>query len=171
MIKNRSLKNWKIVELGCGSGLLAEQVIKYVDEYIGVDIAASAIEFAQKKNKNPKIKFMAKDVLNISLKKNELMIFLGLTDWFEIDQLFILFSKITSDNILFSFTESRSVTFLSPYRYYRNLIDRKSSKFHYKARSYSEVEIEKILKHFGYSFEVVKPATLINPGVLVWAKK
>ena len=170
-IKIRAQKDWSVLELGCGSGILATSISNYVGDYLGIDIASNAIALASKKNQNPKIQFMASDVLKTSFARKDIVIFLGLTDWLTTDQLRELFSKIRADNLLFSYTETKAVSAWSPYTYYRKVMDRESSKYHYKARTYSADEIRDFLKDFGYSLEIIKSASLVNPGAMVWAKK
>ena len=170
-IKKRVQKDWSVLELGCGSGILAANICDDVRDYLGIDIASNAILLAQKKINKEHVKFVAADVLNVSFEQRDIVIFLGLTDWLEAEQLRDLFSKICSENIFFSYTETKAVSCWNPYYYYRKIMDRKSLSYSYKARNYSEDEIKNLLKDFGYSYETVKSATLINPGVLVWAKK
>jgi SAM-dependent methyltransferase len=171
IIKVRTQKNWSVLELGCGSGILAASICEDIKDYLGIDIASNAIALAKEKLQKPHVKFLAMDVLKASYEKKNLVIFLGLTDWLEMDQLRDLFSKLHSDNIFFSYTEVKAVSIWNPYHYYRIVMDRKSLRYSYKARSYSGSEIKNLLNVFGYSFEIVKPASLLNPGVLVWAKK
>ena len=171
IIKNRVHKNWSVLELGCGSGILASYICDDVGDYTGIDIARNAISFAKRKIMKPNIKFIAGDVLKENFDKKDIVLFLGLTDWLEPEQLRDLLLKINSDHLFFSYTDNQIVSRWSPYYYYRKIMDRKAKKYFYKARCYSEIEIVNLLGEFGYFYEVVKPASLINPGVLVWAKK
>jgi SAM-dependent methyltransferase len=171
IIKKRAQKDWTVLELGCGSGILAAQIFTEVGEYQGIDIASNAIELAKRRNLKPNTAFLAGDVLGATFEEKNLVIFLGLTDWLEPEQLRELFSKLRAKNLFFSFTDEKSVSRLNPYFYYRKIMDKSSQNFSYKARNYSEEEIQNLLKQFNYSFEIVKASTILNPGVLVWAKK
>ncbi|MBC7538052.1 MAG: class I SAM-dependent methyltransferase [Bacteriovorax sp.] len=171
IIKKRLQTDWLVLELGCGSGIFAFNIANEVGHYLGVDIAANAIALAKKKNRHTQLQFLAADIMKISFEKKDVVIFLGLTDWLEVEQLRELFSKLHTNNVFFSYTETKVVSSWNPYYYYRIIMDRKSFKYSYRARNYSEVEIRKLLKDFGYSVEIIKPATLLNPGVLVWGKK
>jgi SAM-dependent methyltransferase len=171
IIISRIRPDWCVLELGCGSGYLASRIALSTGKYIGVDIAANAIEHARIKNNYPHIQFIASDIKDYNFDEQQIVVFLGLTDWLEDNELRALFAKLQSDNVLFSYTESKVVSFWNPYKYYREIMDRKSKKSFYKARTYSEEKIKKILMEFGYSFEFIKTASLFDPGALVWAKK
>lgn len=171
VIKKRSKKDWRVLELGCGSGILATQIYSLFSSYTGVDIAANAIAVANERIKKNEVRFIADDVSNMSFESYDFAVFLGLTDWLETAQVQNLFDKLQVKHMLFSYTEKEVVSELNPYFYYRKFMDRKSESYAYKARSYSRAEIEIMLKKSGYQFEVLKSATLINPGVLVWAQK
>ena len=73
------VKNKKILELGCGSGLLAKSIIKYgAKSYMGYDISGKAINNAKEKYKNHrnKIQFYQSSVHNIKSR------LLGWAKWF-----------------------------------------------------------------------------------------
>src|SRR3989338_82716 len=52
--------NNKVVEIGCGNGRDAEEIIKRTNDYVGIDISTELIKLAQKKV--PKGKFLVADV-------------------------------------------------------------------------------------------------------------
>lgn len=171
VIKAFPMAKYSVVELGCGSGYLAERIADHVANYVGIDIAHVAIESAKIRIKKNNISFRAQDVADVDLLECDLIVFLGLTDWLESPELKKLFLKFKAQNLLFTYTESRVVSRLNPYRYYRLLIDRKSQIDSYKARSYSEHEIRKLLDDCGYSFNLINKASLLDPGAMVLAKK
>ncbi len=170
-IKERSQKKCSVLELGCGSGVLAEGIYPFINSYIGIDIAQNAIDHAKEKMNYPNFNFKVADVTNYTFEQCELTIFLGLTDWLNLSEIEKIFSSIDSPTILFSFTEKRIVSKLNPYYYYRKIIDRHSSKNEYIAKTYSFDEINFFLKKSSYSAEVISSSSFFDPGVLIWAKK
>ncbi len=52
--------NSKILDIGCGQGILAKKINPQIS-YVGIDLAKSLIEVAQKSNKNPNHKFLKLD--------------------------------------------------------------------------------------------------------------
>lgn len=171
ILKRRGKRDWKVIELGCGSGILASQVHHLFSSYTGVDIAANAVSVAQQRIHNGHVQFLAADVQQMEFEKYDLALFLGLTDWLEKDQLQELFARLNSRYMLFSYTEKEIVSEWNPYYYYRKIMDRKSMDYSYKARSYSRAEIAEMVDKAGYKMTVLKPASMINPGVLIWAEK
>lgn len=171
IINLRAVKSWKVLELGCGSGLLADKIVKNVSRYCGVDIASSAIDLAKEKNNCKYAEFYAMDVMDFHIENYDLVIFLGLTDWLDENELQKLFSSLYSDNLFFSYTEKRIVSKFNPYWYYRKLMDKNSKKQNYSARTYEHEFFEKLLTKQNYKIETVQKASIFNPGVLIWAKR
>lgn len=170
-ILSRGVSSWSVLELGCGSGVLASHISNRFKKYVGVDIASNAISVANEKNKLSHVNFLSQDVLSYPFSNDDLVIFLGLTDWLDEEELIFLFDKIQSSNIFFSYTETRVVSKLNPYWYYRKIVDSKTIEENYKARTYNFQYFNKILLERGYAVEIVQPASIVNPGVLIWAKK
>ena len=89
-------KNKKIVEIGCGSGLLAEKIIATgAESYTGYDFSENAVAkgnaIAKERNLDNKIKFFAKSVNELEILNADIIFSLGLTDWLndkEIERLF-----------------------------------------------------------------------------------
>lgn len=160
-----------MIELGCGSGILATNVHHLFSSYTGVDIAANAISVAQHRINNENVLFLAADVQQMNFENYDLSIFLGLTDWLEKEQLQQLFARLNTKYMLFSYTEKEVVSEWNPYFYYRKIMDRKSMDYSYRARSYSRAEITEMMGKAGYKMKVLKPASIVNPGVLIWAEK
>jgi 2-polyprenyl-3-methyl-5-hydroxy-6-metoxy-1,4-benzoquinol methylase len=171
VIKQRAISSWSVLELGCGSGILAAEIGNQLSRYCGVDIAHNAIEAARRKNQLSHAKFVTMDVLEFPIEEYDLTLFLGLTDWLEENQLKKLFSKIQSTHIFFSYTETRVVSKISPYLYYRKMIDQNVQEYNYGARTFSFEFISSLLVENGYSVEIIQAASFLNPGVLIWAKK
>ena len=171
IIKKRVEPSWSVLELGCGSGVLAKKIYKLFASYQGVDIAKNAIESAKIKIDSPNVNFIASNVLDITYEEYNLTIFLGLTDWLDESQMLKLFNKINSPNILFSYTETRAVSKINPYWYYRKFMDRDIGENSYKARTYTHDFICNLLQSRGYTLNIIESSTLFNPGAIVWAKK
>ncbi len=62
---------YRVLDLGCGNGFLAPEVIKRGAEYVGIDVSSKLIRIAKKKFvdevKSGKAKFICADVLNLKL--------------------------------------------------------------------------------------------------------
>lgn len=172
IIVSRAQKDWTVLELGCGSGILAIKILNKIKCYQGIDISPSAITFAQKKIPHQNAYFVADDILRVSFPQKNLVIFLGLVDWLNRQQIDELFSKIQTEHMFFSFTNKNDVSSLSPYFYYRKIMDLKIKKNNsYHAQNYSEEDICNLLRKHNYSFEILKKPSFLNPGVLIWATK
>jgi len=150
---------------------LADNLSKIVARYHGVDIAKNAIDEAVNKYANRDLSFEVGDVVNFNFQPFDLYLFLGLTDWLEINQLESLFLNLKTKNVFFSYTESKVLSPLNPYRIYRNFKDKEIKKNSYQALTYSEEEIKNLLEKAGFEMSVMKKASWIDPGVLVWGKK
>ena len=102
--------NKKILEIGCGSGLLAEELIKAgAKSYLGYDFAETAIKNAQERCKREaKIRFNLGSVDEIKINEEYEVIFsLGLIDWLEEEEIKKLV-ELSKDKIwLHSFSEKR----------------------------------------------------------------
>lgn len=65
LIENK--KDLKILDIGCGIGRWAENLIDNIDSYIGIDYSKGFIEYTKEKYKNnPKIKFYEMSLLDMS---------------------------------------------------------------------------------------------------------
>src|SRR5262249_53731306 len=70
------LANKRVVELGCGSGMMAGKLIEYgAASYLGIDIAESAVEAARARyGDNPKVRFLASSVAEMQRLSADLVI-------------------------------------------------------------------------------------------------
>ena len=110
------IKDKKVVELGCGSGFLAKEIINYgASSYTGFDISENAISRAislsNENNYNDKTKFYSKPILEMTELDADYVFSLGLTDWLddkEIDHLFKI-SK-NSENLHSISEEKKSIS-------------------------------------------------------------
>ncbi len=171
IVHQRASADWRLVELGCGSGVFANLLQNNFGHYFGLDIAKNAIELATERIQKPGFYFQAADVRTEQIPKADLTIFLGLTDWLNFAELELLFQRIHSRNILFSYTDSRKLTRINPYRWYRSWADRSLNRTNYRARSYEQDQIQSLLCRNNFSFEGFNNPTVNNPGVLVWGAR
>ena len=177
MIFKRAEKNWKILELGCGSGILAGRLDGHFSNYLGLDIAENAIITASSQFSFNKMRFQPstfefrqQDVRDGYIPACDLAIFLGLTDWLSPDELKYLIERLNARHLLFSFTDSAKVGKANPYRWYREWVDAPQNKS-CRGRSYSTGEIKRYVTDIGNSFEIISPSTWRNPGTLVWSSQ
>lgn len=167
VIFQRARPDWKILELGCGTGYLAQQLQPVFRHYVGLDIAENAINEARTRFLRSSYEFFTQDIRRGVLPKCDLAVFLGLTDWLSPDELQDLLKRLEARHLLFSFTDAAKVTETNPYRWYRNWRDHST----FSARTYSYEDIRKWLWQAGYSIEIVQPSSWKNPGVLVWSTR
>ncbi len=168
VIAERFNPQGRILELACGSGHLAAQLQSLCSEYHGIDIASVAITEARARVPAANFRFTNGDVLELPWDSSELTVFLGLTDWLDSEEVHELFAKLTSPEVLFSYTEAGT---LNPYRVYRKMMDSPQADSASHAKMYSTEFIAEALRSTGYKMELISKPTLTNPGGLVWAKK
>jgi len=106
------VKNKKVVELGCGSGFLAEEIIKLgAISYTGYDISENAInraiKISIKNNYHKKTNFFSKPILEIPLLNADYVFSLGLTDWLDDNELNHLFKISKNSENLHSISEDK----------------------------------------------------------------
>jgi 2-polyprenyl-3-methyl-5-hydroxy-6-metoxy-1,4-benzoquinol methylase len=106
------VKNKKVVELGCGSGFLAKEIIQSgAKSYTGYDISENAIsraiDLSKKYNYHDKTNFYPKSILQISLLEADYVFSLGLTDWLDDDELKHLFEISKNSENLHSISEDK----------------------------------------------------------------
>ena len=158
----------KLLELGCGSGLLAAKLVGLPIEYTGFDIAENAIAKAKDSHFSQSLKFDFKtmDITSGILPKVDVTVFLGLVDWLNKDQLENLFERISSDIIVFSYTESRSSLENGLYRAYRKHHDKHRDPA-CRARSYAAEYIAQILQKNNFLIRQTYKIHFGSPGYLV----
>ncbi|MAF95439.1 MAG: hypothetical protein CMM60_06765 [Rhodospirillaceae bacterium] len=106
------LRGMKIIELGCGSGRLAEKLIDNgAKSYIGIDFATNAVEKAnsriERKGLNKKVRFVSSDVIQLSEFDGDIVFSLGLFDWLTPQQIGQIFKSTGSTHHMHSFSEKR----------------------------------------------------------------
>lgn len=163
----RANPDWRLFEIGCGSGILAQHLQERFPHYVGIDIARNAIERAQERGLGGGYTFARQDIRTASPSPCDLTIFLGVTDWLTPTELAAMMNRLRSPRLLFSFTDAIAVARYNPYRLYRKFSDQPRCK----GRSYSEADIRSMVTTHGFSFEKLCAATTLNPGVLVWSSR
>jgi SAM-dependent methyltransferase len=163
-IRQRASPNWRILELGCGSGHLAADICAAFPRYSGIDIAANAVAVARRRV--PQVRFEAGDVLTAELPEADLTIFLGLTDWLQPQELVNVVRRLKSKYILFSYTNPAA---WNPYRLYRLVMDKPGLSS--KARTFTDAEIQNVLNDAGYDGLRLSRAGFANPGAMIWAQR
>jgi len=101
-----------VAEIGCGSGLMAEQIIEMgARSYQGFDIASAAVEEARSRVNDAKlgdkIQFDAMDVSSITKPDADVVFSLGLLDWLQPEQIDSVFQISSGAEFLHSFSERR----------------------------------------------------------------
>jgi len=102
----------KVVELGCGSGFLAKEIISYgASSYTGYDISENAINRAvnlsNENNYNNKAKFFSKSILEMDDLDADYVFSLGLTDWLDDSEINHLFKISKNAENLHSISEEK----------------------------------------------------------------
>ena len=102
----------RVVELGCGSGLLAERLLELgAVSYRGFDIAETAIERARQRIASSplkdRIRFEVAAVAEIPHQGDAVILSLGLVDWLNRDELDALFALGREGSCLHAVSEKR----------------------------------------------------------------
>jgi SAM-dependent methyltransferase len=103
------LSNKKVVELGCGSGIIARKFLDYgAASYLGVDIAESAIEKARSRcGSDGRIQFQVGGVLDLPPLSADLVVSLGLFDWLTDEEIATVFRQTGKADFLHAIAERR----------------------------------------------------------------
>jgi len=100
----------RVVELGCGSGLLAAKLLAHgAAGYLGIDIAETAIRRARERYDahDPRIRFEVDSVAATPPLAADLVISLGLFDWLDDGEIAAAFRKSGSADFLHAIAERR----------------------------------------------------------------
>jgi len=74
-IKNYTNQTYKVLDVGTGTGILAEEASKYAKQVTAIDIDKKSISKLMKNNTNNKIKFIVSDLFSNIKEKFDLIIF------------------------------------------------------------------------------------------------
>jgi ubiquinone/menaquinone biosynthesis C-methylase UbiE len=143
----------KILEIGCGSGLLTKSIMENLaDSYLGIDIAQNAISRAIKRNSayewSDRVRFEVGDLDAIPKNSYDIIVSLGLLDWLNDDQLKQIFLIGRDSHFLHAISEKRAHPHQWLHRAYVHL------SYGYKTKSYvpryfNADEIRKLAKNCG----------------------
>jgi SAM-dependent methyltransferase len=108
----RNVKGRRVVELGCGSGLLAEPLVEAgAESYLGLDIARNAIEGARERVRSSpsasRIRFDVADVGLLPPLAADVVFSLGLFDWLTLAQIESVFAAGGDSDYLHAIAEKR----------------------------------------------------------------
>jgi SAM-dependent methyltransferase len=106
------VKGKSVLEVGCGSGLIAQ---KFIDagatRYVGIDIAKNAIDIANKRKADlgwsDKISFHVGTIVDMPPVKEDVVFSLGVLDWLTDAELETLFARQGKADYLHAIAEKR----------------------------------------------------------------
>lgn len=154
--------NWKVVELGCGSGLLAAKISSA--HYIGIDPSRSAITRARRRLAGQNAEFFEADPRQVEIPEADLVIFLGLLEKMSLPDLAHLLGRIKSKRILFSFTEPPK----------DNLFGWRD-RLLFRGLTHRQVHdtdlVAEILEQYGYKKREIRRSQWYGPGKMVLAER
>ncbi len=104
------LSGKRVVEVGCGSGLLAKTFVEYgAASYLGIDIAETAIAKARERygGRDGRIEFRVGTGAELSGTAPDLVVSLGLLDWLKDDEIATLFRNSGPAEFLHAIAERR----------------------------------------------------------------
>ena len=107
------VKNMRILELGCGSGHTAQELINYgAKSYTGLDFSSVAINEASNNLKElisgNKIQYKEDSCKNLQNYEYDIVFSLGLLDWLDSEEIENLFNQSQNKKFLHSFSEDRN---------------------------------------------------------------
>ena len=140
-------QNKHIVELGCGTGRISQEIINCgAASYHGIDFAQTAIDIAQKNTKqsgmNDRITFEQANILNKDLIEADLVFSSGFISWLTDEQIDHMFSITRQSHFLHTITEPR----LDLRQIIKNAYQRFTNADPFVVRYFSVKDMERILK-------------------------
>lgn len=109
----RHVAGKSVIEVGCGSGTLAEPLVHSgAKSYMGIDLAESAIVAARERVRGHpeanKIRFEVGGIDELAGRSADIVVSLGLLDWLKDEEIQSLFSFSKDAEFLHSFSEHRN---------------------------------------------------------------
>ena len=154
--KNNHKTNKKIIDLGCGTGLLGFELNKYFDYIEGIDLSSSMIQEAKKKNVYNKltkigiIEYLSTEILDFDL-------FISLDVFIYIGEISDIFKLIKSRNkrkgkFIFSTEHNNKKDFFlektGRYSHSKKYIDNLCKKFDFQISSFKKTKLRKQSNHY-----------------------
>ena len=68
-IKNLSTRKGAVLDIGCGSGILAFELAQYYDNVVAVDLSAKMLDIARQKRSAPNIEYIQMDASQLALDR------------------------------------------------------------------------------------------------------
>lgn len=102
-----------ILELGCGSALLAEDILGFgAKKYVGVDISNVAVQAAKERlshtEMGTKVEFLVSNISDILPMKTDICFSLGLFDWLSPGEIALIQQKIETRFYFHTFSERKN---------------------------------------------------------------
>jgi hypothetical protein len=154
--------NWKVVELECGSGMLASKI--GAARYVGIDPSRSALEKAGRRLGRKNIQLIQADPRQIEIPDADIVIFLGLLEKITIQDFSRLLGRISAKRILFSFTEPPQENL---FRWPERLLFR---GLQHRTLYHTDV-IAEILEQYGFKKREIRRSQWYGPGKMVLAER
>jgi SAM-dependent methyltransferase len=106
------VKNKRIIDLGCGSGLIAEEFLRHgAKSYLGIDIAENAVlkgnERLEAAGLAKKAKLICKSIEQLGELNGDIIFSLGLLDWLTNEEIARIFRNSADKIFLHSISEKR----------------------------------------------------------------
>lgn len=106
------IKGRSVLEIGCGSGLIAQRFLEAgAASYHGIDIAEAAIEIANQRKReqgwSERITFAVGTVRDMATVTHDVVVSLGVLDWLTDEELAILFARQGKADFLHAIAEKR----------------------------------------------------------------
>lgn len=162
-----------VLELGCGSALLMEDILSFgAKKYIGVDVSSVAIKAANDRILNTeyesKIELVNKNITEYSPLKADICFSLGLFDWLSPHEISFLLKKTEATYYFHSFSEKKKFSF-SQFFHRVYVYTKYGHKNHnYIPRYYTEREIVTSLENTTYFAPRVFRCPALSFGCIVY---
>jgi len=177
ILKNR-VKNMKVLDLGCGSGIFSKKLLQLGSNVVGLDLSKSLIDIARKEN--PKIEFHIGDAKKTQFKKTSFDIVsssLMIHYFNNLDPLFKEISRILKNNgtLVFSFhhptsevtdkvkMNGKNVSILNPYFHSNKYKWTMMKEMELISYHHTFETISKSLKKSGFLIEqIIEPKAILS---------
>lgn len=177
LVREKMPPDARILDLGCGSGVLASRLNGHYARFVGVDFVGEAIVRAQARGL-PNTEFVEADINEDGPRRSfaegdyDLVILLGVVDWLTEEETAQLFLALRAKNVLFSYTcVAQERFFLTRvYELYRWAMDSKPGGSGIFARSHQADFFASLGRRAGYEV-ATELSEVLNPGKLIWWRR